>query len=190
METVLRVVHVVAGALDALGVPYLVGGSLASSLHGFPRSTHDADLVANLEEKHVQPLTDALRPYFYVDEAMIQEAIRRRGSFNVIHLDTMFKVDIFVPRRDAIAEAEMQRRQEIQQAGGTLFVASPEDTVLQKLSWYKMGGGISERQWNDVLGVLKAQGDRLEAPYLREMARQMDVLELLERAWQEVRDVS
>jgi hypothetical protein len=96
----LLVVARIAAAFEALSVPYIVGGSLASSVHGIPRATQDVDLVAVLSLDHIEPLTVALASEFYVDGDMISDAIRRRASFNVVHLATMFKADIFVPGRD------------------------------------------------------------------------------------------
>ena len=146
----------VAKALADLGVRYLVGGSLASSLHGIPRATQDVDIVADLALRHVENLSSALKDAFYVDADMMRDAIRRGASFNVIHLATMFKVDIFVLGRDELSREEMARRQ-VHRVGNLreheLYVASPEDVVVQKLAWYRKGDQISERQWNDLLGV-------------------------------------
>ena len=94
-ETLL-VTHTVGAALDHLGVRWYVGGSVASSLHGIPRATQDADLVAALALGQGQQLADLLEQDFYISAEAAETAIRRRRSFNVIHLDTMFKADIFV----------------------------------------------------------------------------------------------
>ena len=179
------VVGEVARALDAQGAGYLVGGSLASSLHGIPRSTQDADLVADLRVEHVASFVKRLEGSFYVDEERVLDAVRRRASFNVIHLATMFKVDVFVSRDDPASRAEMSRRQEYRVGESdeeTLFVASAEDTVAQKLYWYRLGRGVSERQWQDLLGVLKVQGDRLDAEVLRQGSKSLGVEDLLDRA--------
>jgi hypothetical protein len=184
----IAVTLLVAGVLEHLGIPYLVGGSLASSLQGIPRATHDVDLVADLNSEHVEPLEGALRDSFYVDAEMIREAIRRRASFNIIYLPTMLKVDIFVLKRDPLSLQEMARRQSFQLGDSPserLMLASAEDIILQKLDWFRRGGEISDRQWNDVLGVLKVGGSRLDVPYLRSWAPQLNVSDLLERALQE-----
>ncbi len=185
---ILRTTLRVADVLDRLGVPYLVGGSLASSLHGIPRATQDVDLVADLAEEAVSGFVAALEGDFYVDEGMVREAVRRRASFNVIEFETMFKLDVFVVGRDVVTRTEMVRRQTVpvgEEAGQTLVVASAEDIILQKLAWYRLGGGVSERQWLDVLGVLKVQGPRLDGHYLHETAERMAVTDLLERALRE-----
>ena len=174
----------VAQALETLGVSYLVGGSLASSLHGIPRSTQDADLVADLRLEHVPPLIAALAPAFYADSERAADAVRRRASFNVIHLATMTKVDIFVMTNEPLDLEEMTRRQvlPVGDSARPIPVASAEDVVLQKLVWFRKGGSVSERQWTDVLGVLKVRRGRIDLDYLRLWASRMGLDELLDRA--------
>ncbi len=111
MDEILEITLYVTETLERLGVPYLVGGSLASSLHGTPRATQDVDLVADLRLQHVPALVAALEETFYVDHEMIRDAIARRSSFNVIHLETMFKVDVFILKDDPASRQEMERRQ-------------------------------------------------------------------------------
>lgn len=180
----LAVSLIVARALERLGVRYLIGGSLASSFHGVPRTTNDADIVAEVTVNLADDLAAALADAFYVDADMIRDAARRGTSFNVIHLATMFKIDIFVATRDPMAQEEMRRRQEHRLApddDARAFFASAEDTVLQKLDWYRKGGEISDRQWGDVLGVLRMQGPSLDVDYMRKWAPHLGVESLLER---------
>lgn len=175
----------VVRAFEALRIAYFLGGSMASSVHGIYRATADADFIAAVRSDHVEALARLLQPAFYVSVEAIQVAVASGRSFNVIHLDTMLKVDVFVARADPFHLMQMRRR--VLQATGpdgqnTFYVASPEDTVLAKLQWYRDGGGVSDRQWNDVLGVLKVQGPTLDRAYLDEWARELGFTDLLRRA--------
>lgn len=179
IDAALEVVH----AFKHLHVDYFVGGSVASSIHGTPRSTNDVDCVADLKLVHVPLLVMALRDAFYIDADQVRHAVSRRSSFNVIFLETMFKVDVFVLKDDPLAREEMRRRQRVKVGSDEeeIDVASPEDTILQKLHWYRLGGGVSDRQWDDLLGVLKVQKD-LDWSYLSHWSRHLDVHELYHEA--------
>ncbi len=180
----IAVTLVVTAALDELGLSYVVGGSVASSLHGVPRSTNDIDMVVVLPGKRVDDLVARLKNDFYIDREMILDAIQRRASFNIVHLSSMYKIDIFIADRSPLMESELSRRKAVPL--GTpprdVWICSAEDIVIQKLDWYKKGGESSERQWLDVLGVLKVQGERLDATYLEHWAETLGVSGLLGRA--------
>jgi hypothetical protein len=177
----------VVEALVALNVPYYVGGSVASSVTGVARATLDADLVAALRPEHAEPLAALLLPHYYVDVEMMQNAVRRSSSFNVIHLATMFKVDIFVPQDTPFARENMRRRLalEVPEIGRTLYICAPEDIVLHKLLWYAAGSGVSDRQWYDLQGVLRLQAHGLDLAYLWHWGAILEVGVLLRRALDE-----
>ena len=181
----IAVTMLVADALEALGVAYAIGGSLASALHGVMRTTLAADLVADLHPEHAGPLAETLGDTFYADPEMMRSAIRQLGSFNLIHLETAFKVDVFVARPREFDRAQLARRQLqllSEDPERRAYVATAEDTVLAKLEWYRIGGETSDLQWRDALGVLKVQGQRLDFGYMRQMASGLGVQDLLERA--------
>jgi hypothetical protein len=179
----------VVQVLEQLDVAHQLGGSVASSAYGQARATMDVDLVARLDESHVRPIADALQEAYYLDEGAMREAILRRSSFNLIHQATMMKVDVFVPKdRPYDAEALRRRRRDrLDETPGAreFCVATPEDIVLSKLEWYDLGGRVSERQWDDVLGVLRVQGDAIDEAYLRRWAPELRIADLLQRALQE-----
>ena len=181
----LAIASLVAKALESLKVRYLVGGSLASTFHGEPRFTRDADLVAELQLHHAEPLAHSLAGDFYVDAESIRGAIRRRGSFNVVHLATAFKVDVFVSKSRPFDRSSFARRESVRNGESEVYVSSAEDTVLAKLDWYREGGEVSDQQWRDVLAILAVQKDRLDVEYLRTWAESLGVQDLLERAWAE-----
>jgi hypothetical protein len=181
---ILAAITPIVDAFEQLKVTYHIGGSVASSVYGFIRATIDADLVADLRSEHVRPLVKQLEVEYYIDADAVRDAIRRHSSFNAIHLDTMLKVDVFIPKTRAFDQEELRRtRREVLAEGTRLFyMASPEGTILNKLEWYRMGGEVSDRQWNDILGVLKVQGTTLDMAYMQRWAKALQVTDLLERA--------
>lgn len=181
IEVTLKVVRV----FDKLGIAYHIGGSLASSAYGVARSTLDVDIIAEIKPEQASDISENLREEFYVDSEMILDAIQKQSSFNLIHLETLFKVDIFPLRNHPFDQQAFQRRLQKELSEDTsqqLFFATPEDIVLHKLAWYKAGAEVSDRQWNDVQGVLKVQGDQLDMAYLNHWAKELSISELLEKA--------
>ena len=177
-----RVLH----ALDRLGVRYMLGGSLASSIHGVQRSTRGIDIVASVSQQHAAHLTSDLGGEFYIDAETARDALRRGRPFNLIHLATSYKFDIFPLADDPYYRAQLERSELQEIAFGenvsvTSFVAAAEDTVLTKLVWYRLGGEQSDQQWNDLRGIRAVQGTRLDYDYLRNWAVHLCVQDLLDR---------
>jgi hypothetical protein len=176
---------------EANQIEYHIGGSVASSAHGIPRTTLDVDLVANIGTHHVEQMVQSLQSAYYIDASMIENAIKTESSFNLIHLETIIKIDVFILKKDAFDQQAMRRAVE-----GTLSMgeaepfhvrfSSPEDIILHKLSWFRLGGEQSERQWKDILGVLNVQRDFLDYDYMHSWAKRKDVDDLLVQAISEV----
>lgn len=183
----LQVIH----TLEALGVPYLIGGSLASAVHGVARATLDTDLITELQPHHAQLLVEALQDRFYIDLDAVQQAIRQQRSFNLIHLESMFKIDVFVSKQRPFDQARFSRRTAYVVAANpdrTAYISTSEDTILIKLEWYRLGGETSERQWRDVLGMLKIQQSQLDQAYLQHWAAELGVADLLAKALAEAQE--
>lgn len=177
----------VAKALEELGVPWHIGGSVASSTFGIPRTTMDVDLVADLRHEQAMPLCRLLAGRFYAEPELVRMAIDASSSVNFIHLGTAFKVDVFAVKKTSYDTAAF-RRQRLDRIEGIerpLPFATPEDIVLHKLRWFRSGGEVSERQWLDVLGVLKIQRGQLALDYMSHWAGEIGVADLLATALRE-----
>jgi hypothetical protein len=177
-------------AFEGLSVPYCLGGSVASSAYGTARTTLDVDLVADLDRLQVPRLVHQLGERYYANQATILDAVARESCFNVIHLATMFKVDVFPVKSRPYDRVAFDRKREgrfaIGEYEGKFVLSSPEDIVINKLEWFRLGDEVSERQWQDVLGVLRVQQGRLDEDYLTEWASALDLRDLLQRARREV----
>ena len=184
IEVTLKVTTV----LERLGIPYVIGGSLASTLYGMVRTTQDSDIITEMRLEHVKPFIAELQDEFFMDEEMISESIRHNSSFNIIHRNSIFKVDVFIPPQRPFQQSQLARAQRetfhLESEISANF-ATAEDTILSKLEWFRMGGEVSERQWRDVIGVLKTREGELDLDYLRKWASELKVSDLLERALQE-----
>jgi hypothetical protein len=174
--------------LEQLDIPYCVVGSFASSARGVRRATIDGDLVADLHAESVSELVEHLSARdFYVDEVAVQRAIDAERSFNAIHRESMFKIDIHVSR-DPFSKMEMERRlpeKIIPNSDRVIYIATAEDTVIAKLSWFRKGGDVSDRQWSDVLGILKVQKNKLDYEYIQQWSERLEVGDLLAKALSE-----
>ena len=168
--------------LEALGIPYMIAGSLASSHHGLPRATNDADIVIDPSPEALDALLAALAADgYYADARTAREALRARRLFNVIDPETAFKVDLIVRKERPFSREEFARRERRDLGGLVVSMATPEDTILSKLEWARKAGG-SERQLTDALGVLQVCGDGVDRAYVEKWAATLGVLDL----WREL----
>jgi len=176
-----------AAALERLGIPYLIGGSIASSARGEFRATADVDILAAIAARHTEQLARELGPDWYAEPEQMKIAIAARRAFNVIHMKLGVKADIF-PATEAFHEAQLERatRMTLRFLDDSIHypVASAEDILLVKLRWYKDGGGTSERQWRDIGGIV-AGNPSMDIGYLDRWAASLGVAELLARALRE-----
>jgi len=179
-----QALHSLIEALGRSAIPYLIGGSMASSIHGIYRTSLDVDLVAKIHPGQIARLIQELGGEFYADAGMMRDALESGRSFNLIHFASSYKFDIFPLSSDPFHQSQFSRREirEIVLGAGTLAVpvATAEDTLLMKLVWYRAGGEVSERQWNDVRGIAAVQRERLDREYLRRWAAYLNVAGLLQ----------
>jgi hypothetical protein len=178
--------------LDEMEIRYFAGGSVASSIHGIARYTQDVDIVADLAPEHMERLAARLSSHYYADAGQMRDSIRYGRAFNIIHFASGFKIDVFPFQRDPFHEGELARSERKvwnidQNSSLELQVASAEDTILEKLVWYKRGGQTSERQWSDVLGIVMSRS--LDWDYLRSWAANLGVTDLLEKLFGEARQL-
>jgi hypothetical protein len=193
MDLPLSVLSQITATLEQQNISYVLVGSFASSIHGMYRSTADIDILADIDTGHILPLLDVLQKSFYLDEHAMRDAVAHGRSFNAIHFDSVFKVDIFIAKSDDFALSQLNRRQLRRMSpekDETVYVATAEDTVLAKLRWYRAGRETSNTQWNDVLGVLGTSRISLDLEYLHTWAEKLGVADLLQKALDDVQEES
>lgn len=174
-ELLLRTVTI----LDALKIPYMVTGSFAVNFYGIPRTTHDIDLVVQIQVGEVEGLARQFPTDFYVDVEMMRQAITQQSMFNVIDPTSGLKLDFWILKRDAYDIERFRRRQPQQVFGHTIWMPTPEDVILSKLLWYKEAQ--TDKHLNDARGVWAIQKETLDLTYLREWASKLDVQNWLEK---------
>ena len=190
-DDLLDVTLAVTATLDRCGIPYTVGGSLASSMSGEPRASLDADVVVQIRPDQIDDFVSLLGEAFYADSDAIRRAIDGGSSTNLVHRPTGIKIDLF-PAASFLDHQQLLRRQLVKVATDPdryLYVHSPEDILLQKLHWYRLGGGTSERQWRDVVGIVLVQGNRIDHEYVSTVAGRIGVSDLLQRVYSSVNDL-
>lgn len=185
MSNLWKIVFDLFHVFDGLKIDCALGGSMASSIFGKPRFTQDADLTAAPFPGKEQAFAESLDTSYYVSLEAVQQAVREQSSFNVIHTISGFKIDVFVRKDTPFGKSAFERRRIVQIADKPVFILSPEDIILHKLEWFRLGGGVSDRQWGDILGVLQVQKECLEFAYLERWAEQLGLTESLTKACQE-----
>jgi hypothetical protein len=181
-----RTLASVVAAMQQMGVQHFICGSVASSIHGEPRTTVDIDLVANLSPAEAGRLAELVGSEFYADADSMIQAVQERRSFNLVHLETGLKVDVFPLKDRDYDYGAMERRHSrllpASENAMEVSVCSAEDTILSKLEWYRLGHEISDRQWRDLVSVLRLRNVELDHHYLDRWATRLDVKDLLDRA--------
>jgi len=175
--------------LEEKGIRYMMTGSIVSSLQGEPRSTHDMDMVVEIQEEHANELVEAFpAPDYYLEKDSILDAIRSRSSFNLIDVKCGDKVDFWILTDEPFDQSRFSRRCTETFSGLRMQVSTPEDTILAKLWWAKLSGG-SEKQFTDALSVYEVQSGKLDQDYLERWAKELEVQSLWERLGEEAESV-
>ena len=176
-----------AEILDDLGIPYALGGSMASSLLGEPRSTVDVDIAVRLDGDSGESLIERAGSWFYVQVETARDAIRNHSAFNLVDTTSALKVDLFVVGEGLLDRMQLERRVRMNVPGARdgIWVTAPEDQVLRKLDWFRQGASLSDRQWRDVVGILRVHGRSMDLEYLTATARAVGLREELAAALRE-----
>lgn len=176
----------VTDSLTSLAIPYYLVGSFATTIYGFPRECQDIDLVADLKPDRADALIAALQAQFHIATQAVQEAVSSHTFFPVHSWDVPFHVDIFVAQDSAWAHSEMARRRLVaieSEPGRTVFVASPEDMLLERFLRYQTSGEVSDQHWQDVLGILTLQSSHLDFGYISAIADSLGIFADWQRVW-------
>jgi len=169
----------VIGVFENLSIPYLVTGSVASMAYGEPRLTNDIDIVADIPLSHIPALLAAFpKEEYYIDEEMIRDAIHRTGQFNIIHPASGLKVDVIIKQDIPFDQSRFERGRKIFPGPYPAYFASPEDVIIKKMEYYKLGG--SEKHLRDITGIFKISWESLDREYISQWATQLDLDEILD----------
>ena len=185
----LRVVREVAAIFDRLAIPYALGGSMASSVHGINRFTRDADFAAEPFLGKEAAFAGSFGSDYYANVLAIRDAVRDRSSFNIINTRTGFKIDVFVRKDRPFERSAMARRLSVvlpDMPEQPITLLTAEDAVLFKLEWYRLANEALDQQWSDIVGVLKVQRGKLDETYLDRWAAELKVSDLLNKAREEI----
>jgi len=184
MHDAIEIALRVAAAIEAVGGEYFIGGSLASSFQGEPRSTNDIDIVVSLAMSQLERFKLALGNDFEADLESLRDAFLRKGCANIFFLPSVMKIDIFAVGSSEFDAEEFRRRQSVRvrSSGETLFLKTAEDSILRKLLWFREGGEVSERQWRDVVALLRINSRSLDFSYIERWSRALRLDSLLRRA--------
>lgn len=172
----------IGGILLSLGIRYVIGGSVAATIYGEPRATLDLDVVIDVDATAALRLVRALKHDFYVEEEDALQAIRYGSSFNAIHFDAGLKIDFFIAAKSPEVREQFNRARVVQLADGPAAFYAPEDILVWKLKWYRMGGEQSNHQWRDIIGILRLSQEPLDDVYLDRIAAAFEITDLLARA--------
>jgi hypothetical protein len=177
-------------AFQTIGIAHALSGSMASSIHGISRSTRDADILVEAFPGREEELVAASGPDYYAPLSTIQDAVRRRTSFNILNAESGFKAGVSVCKDTAFEREALSRRIVFHPpalSDEPFYICTAEDIVLFKLRWYRLGNEISEQQWKDVLNVMRVQAGALDETYLDHWATELKLTDLLARAREESR---
>jgi hypothetical protein len=184
--TVFEIVADVAGRLESIGVPYVIGGSLASSTWGQMRSSNDADLAIRASKDHLQRLIESFQEPYHLDKEELTEALSANTPYRMvqlIHMDEAFKIDLYLLGEGEYDLSEFERARNVEVFPGVVMrFAAPENIILEKLRWFELGNRVSDRQWSDVVEVLESQKGRLDEEYLNKWAAHFQIAEHLNKA--------
>ena len=175
--TQLDILLLVCDTLDKLKINYMLTGAYAVSFYGRPRSTHDIDINISISTHNVKDIYNAFKDSFYISREQIEEAIRYQSMFNVVHNETIDKIDFWILKDDEFDKERFGRRRKETVSGKEIFISSPEDVILSKLDWYKKSD--IQKHYDDVSGIFEIQQRNLDIDYVKKWAEKLSFLSIL-----------